>query len=68
MAREDSLLASPNEMASLGRDQRSLLVSKLIKPEALSTMPIATGRVAGAGHVDRANRVCLACNSGAIGD
>ena len=30
--------------------------------------PIATGRLAGAGHVDRANRVCLACNSGAIGD
>ena len=29
---------------------------------------IATGRLAGAGHVDRANRVCLACNSGAIGD
>ena len=24
--------------------------------------------MAGAGHVDRANRVCLACNSGAIGD
>ena len=31
-------------------------------------LPIATGRLAGAGHVDRANRVCLACNSGAIGD
>ena len=30
-------------------------------------LPIATGRLAGAGHVDRANRVCLACNSGAIG-
>ena len=29
-------------------------------------LPIATGRLAGAGHVDRANRVCLACNSGAI--
>ena len=29
--------------------------------------PIATGRLAGAGRVDRANRVCLACNSGAIG-
>ena len=29
---------------------------------------LATGRLAGAGHVDRANRVCLACNSGAIGD
>ena len=31
-------------------------------------LPIATGRLAGASHVDRANRVCLACNSGAIGD
>ena len=31
-------------------------------------LPIATGPLAGAGHVDRANRVCLACNSGAIGD
>ena len=25
-------------------------------------LPIATGRLAGAGHVDRANRVCLACS------
>ena len=31
-------------------------------------LPIATGRLAGAGHVDRADRVCLACNSGAVGD
>ena len=33
-------------------------------------LPIATGRLAGtgAGHVDRANRICLACNSDAIGD
>ena len=31
-------------------------------------LPLATGRLAGAGHVDRADRVCLACNSGAIGD
>ena len=31
-------------------------------------LPIATGRLAGAVHVDRANRVCLACNTGAIGD
>ena len=31
-------------------------------------LPIATGRLAGAGHVDRANRGFLACNSGAIGD
>ena len=31
-------------------------------------LPIATGRLAGAGHVDRANRDCLACNSSAIGD
>ena len=31
-------------------------------------LPIAIGRLAGAGHVDRAHRVCLACNSGAIGD
>ena len=29
---------------------------------------IATGQLAGAGHVDRANRVCLACKSGAVGD
>ena len=27
----------------------------------------AIGRLAGAGHVDRADRVCLACNGGAIG-
>ena len=25
-------------------------------------LPIATGRLAGAGHTDRANRICLACN------
>ena len=31
-------------------------------------LPVAIGRLAGAGHVDRANRVCLACNSGAVGD
>ena len=31
-------------------------------------LPIATGQLAGIGHVHRANRVCLACNSGAIGD
>ena len=31
-------------------------------------LPIATGRLAGAGHVGRANRVCLACNSGDVGD
>ena len=31
-------------------------------------LPNAAGRLAGAGHVDRANRVCLTCNSGAIGD
>ena len=31
-------------------------------------LPIATGRLAGAGHVDRANRFCLAWNSGAICD
>ena len=31
-------------------------------------LPIATGRLGGAGHVDSANRVCLACNSGAVGD
>ena len=29
---------------------------------------IATGCLAGAGHVGRASRVCLACNSGAVGD
>ena len=31
-------------------------------------LPIAAGRLAGAGHVDRANRVCLARNCGAIGN
>ena len=30
--------------------------------------PIALGRLAGPGHVDRAKRACLACNSGAISD
>ena len=29
-------------------------------------LPIATGWLAGAGHIDRANRVCLACNSAVI--
>ena len=31
-------------------------------------LPVAAGRLAGAAHVDRAHRVCLACNSGAVGD
>ena len=31
-------------------------------------LSIATGRLAGAEYVDRANRICLACNSGAIGN
>ena len=31
-------------------------------------LPIATGRLAGSGHVNRAHRLCLACNSGAVGD
>ena len=31
-------------------------------------LSIATGHLAGAGHVERADRVCLACNSGADGD
>ena len=31
-------------------------------------LPIATGRFAGAAHVDRARRVCLSCNAGALGD
>ena len=31
-------------------------------------LPIAAGRLSGAGHADGANRVCLACNSGAVGD
>ena len=31
-------------------------------------LPIATGRLAGAGHVGRANIVCLACNSGGVGN
>ena len=30
-------------------------------------LPTAAGHLAGAGHVDRANRVCLACNCGAVG-
>ena len=29
---------------------------------------MAAGSLAGASHVDRANRVCLACKSGAGGD
>ncbi|DBA78899.1 TPA: hypothetical protein ACH3X1_008781 [Trebouxia sp. C0004] len=32
------------------------------------SLPIAAGRFAGAAHVPRAHRVCLACNSGAVGD
>ena len=31
-------------------------------------LPIATGRFAGADHMPRAHRICLACNSGAVGD
>ena len=31
-------------------------------------LPIAAGHLAGASHVNRANRGCLACNSGGIGD
>ena len=31
-------------------------------------LPIATGRFAGTAHVDRAQRVCLSCNAGALGD
>ena len=31
-------------------------------------LPVVTGRLAGAGHVGRATRVCLACNSGGVGD
>ena len=31
-------------------------------------LPIAAGRLAGAGQVDRANRVCSACNCGAVVD
>ena len=31
-------------------------------------LPIAAGRFAGAVHVVRAQRVCLSCNSGAVGD
>ena len=29
---------------------------------------LPAGRLAGAGHVGRAGRVCLACNSGGVGD
>ncbi|DBA76095.1 TPA: hypothetical protein ACH3X1_009839 [Trebouxia sp. C0004] len=32
------------------------------------SLPVAAGRLAGAAHVARAHRVCLACNSGAVGD
>ncbi|DBB01575.1 TPA: hypothetical protein ACH3X1_000223 [Trebouxia sp. C0004] len=32
------------------------------------SLPIAAGRFAGAAHVPRAHRVCLACNSDAVGD
>ena len=32
------------------------------------SLPVAAGRFAGAAHVARAHRVCLACNSGAVGD
>ncbi len=31
-------------------------------------LPVAAGRLAGAAHVGRAHRVCLACNGGAVGD
>ena len=31
-------------------------------------LPIAAGCLAGASHVDRALRVCLSCDIGAIGD
>ncbi len=31
-------------------------------------LPVAGGRLAGAAHVGRAHRVCLACNGGAVGD
>ena len=30
-------------------------------------LPIAAGRIPGPAHVDRALRVCLSCNSGALG-
>ena len=35
---------------------------------AVMTCRFATGRLAGAGHVGRADRVCLACNGGGVGD
>ena len=31
-------------------------------------LPVAAGRLAGAGHVSRAQRICTCCNSGAVGD
>lgn len=31
-------------------------------------LPVAGGRLAGVGHVDRAQWVCSFCNSGAVGD
>ena len=60
-------------MARCGAQQFAQSVAQSVPPSSRVSRsdtwgPIATGRLAGAGHVDRANRVCLACNSGAIGD
>ncbi len=36
--------------------------------QACHSLPIAAGHCAGAAHVARAHRMCLACNSGVVGD
>ena len=40
--------------------------SNLCSSGWVSSLAIAAGRLAGAGRVDRANRVCVACNSDVI--
>ena len=47
-----------------GRRMQQLLQFRL----GCHGLPIANCRLAGADHVDSANRVYLACNSGAVGD
>ena len=42
--------------------------SKAIRRMSCHGLPIANGQLAGAGHVDRAKRVCLACDKGAVGN
>ena len=47
-----------------GRRMRRFLQFRL----GCHSLPVAAGRFAGAAHVDRAERVCLFCDSGAVGD